>query len=130
MEITGKVLQVLPLQSGTGANGVWKKQEVVFDQGGNYPKKVVIAFWKDLADTKFTIGQTLNLSVDCESREFNGKWYTDIKCWKILSSVDAQPAQQQSQPPQQQPKYESAGQARQAAIDNGNNLPPTDDLPF
>ena len=129
MEITGKVLEVLPLQTGTGAKGVWKKQEVVFDQGGQFPKKIVIAFWGQLADTQFTIGQTMNISVDCESREFNGRWYTDVKCWKILSSVEPQPNQQQPQG-QRQPKYNSASEARQAAIDNSKFAPQPDDLPW
>lgn len=135
MEITGKVLEVLPLQSGQGQKGEWKKQEVVFDQGGKFPKKVLISFWNDLANTKFTVGQTMNLTVDCESREFNGRWYTDVKCWKVLAAANDSGVSTTSQPQQpyeqRQPKYNSAQEVKNAAIVNGNNLPKEDDgLPF
>jgi len=130
MEITAKVLQVLPLRSGQGANGEWKKQEVVFDQGGQYPRKLVVSFWGALANTVFTVGNTMNISIDAESHEFNGKWYTDVKAWKILSD-GAAPEQQQTQGNGRQPKYENAGQVKAAAIQNGNNLQDDDsDLPF
>ena len=130
MDITGKVLQVLPLQTGQGAKGEWKKQEVVFDQGGSFPKKIVISFWGTLASTVFTVGSTMNLSIDVESREFNGKWYTDVKCWKILSEGVA-PEQNQTQGNGQQPKYANAAEVKSAAIVNGNKLAEeTSDLPF
>lgn len=130
MEITAKVLQVLPLQSGQGAKGEWKKQEVVFDQGGQYPRKLVVSFWGALANTVFTVGNTMNISIDVESREFNGKWYTDVKAWKILSDGVA-PEQQQSQSNGQQPKYANAAEVKSAAIVNGNKLAEeTSDLPF
>lgn len=84
MEITGNLIHLLPLQTGQGKNGTWKKQEFVIETFDTYPKKVCIAAWGDKVDTsKFAIGQTLKVSFDVESREYNGRWYTDVKAYAV-----------------------------------------------
>jgi len=97
MEISGKVVQLLPLQSGQGKNGTpWKKQEFILETGGQYPKKVCISAWGDKVD-QFAIqaGEQITASIEVESREYNGKWYTDIKIWKVAKggAQGAAPAQ-------------------------------------
>lgn len=84
MEITGKVVKVLPLQSGQGRNGEWKKQEVILETQSQYPKKVCITLWGDKIE-QYGIGEgeLITASIDLESREFNGRWYTDVRAWKI-----------------------------------------------
>ncbi|GIV33565.1 MAG: hypothetical protein KatS3mg031_1100 [Chitinophagales bacterium] len=84
MELSGKVIAVLPLQSGNGRNGAWRKQDFILETNGKYPKKVCISMWGDRID-QFNIqeGQILTVSVEVESREYNGRWYTDVKAWKI-----------------------------------------------
>jgi len=83
MQITAKLIQLLPLQSGTGKNGQWKKQDVIVELDDKFPKKVCISFWGDKIDEKvLVVGNSLDIFFDIESREFNGKWYTDIKAWK------------------------------------------------
>ena len=58
MQISGKLIQLLPQQTGQGKNGTWKKQEVIIETEGQYPKKVCIAIWGDKADEKnFTGGK-------------------------------------------------------------------------
>src|SRR5216684_8592496 len=89
MDISGKILQYLPLQTGQGKNGTWKKQEFVLETGDTYPKKVCIAVWGDKIDmSSFKPGEAVTVSFDVESREYNGKWYTDVKAWKIVSKQD------------------------------------------
>ena len=83
MEITGKLIQKLPLQSGESINGVWKKQEFILELEGTYPKKVCIDFWNEKINSNLTEGSMLKVSFDIESREYNGKWYTNLKGWKI-----------------------------------------------
>jgi hypothetical protein len=84
MQLIAKLTQVLPLQSGTGKNGQWKKQDIIVETEGQYPKKVCISIWGDKIDEKqLQPGNTLKLEFDIESREFNGKWYTDAKAWKV-----------------------------------------------
>jgi Domain of unknown function (DUF3127) len=84
MELTAKLIQLLPLQTGTGKNGQWKKQDIIVETDGTYPKKVCISIWGDkINESVLKIGSQLAISFDVESREYNGKWYTDVKAWKI-----------------------------------------------
>ncbi|RYY58197.1 MAG: DUF3127 domain-containing protein [Chitinophagaceae bacterium] len=84
MQLTAKLVQLLPLQTGTGKNGEWKKQDIIVETDGQYPKKVCISIWGDkIAGNQLIIGNNLNISFDVESREYNGRWYTDVKAWKI-----------------------------------------------
>lgn len=84
MQLTAKLTQLLPLQTGTGKNGQWKKQEFIVETDGQFPKKVCISIWGDKIDeNQLQIGNELKIDFDIESREYNGRWYTDIKAWKI-----------------------------------------------
>ena len=84
MEITGRIIQLLPLQTGQGKNGVWKKQDFVIETDGQYPKKVCISAWGDkISENVLVEGKEVTVSFDIESREFNGRWYTDVKAWKV-----------------------------------------------
>ncbi|MEP6749103.1 MAG: DUF3127 domain-containing protein [Bacteroidota bacterium] len=84
MDISGKITQLLAAQTGSGKNGQWKKQEFILETGDTYPKKICIAVWGDKIDlNSFKIGDALDVSFDVESREYNGKWYTDVKAWKV-----------------------------------------------
>lgn len=84
LTITGKVIKVLDEESGTGRNGTWRKQSFVLETAGEYPKQVCILQWGDNID-KFGVaeGETLTAHIDIQSREYNGRWYTDVKAWKI-----------------------------------------------
>ena len=83
MEITGKIVQVMPMQSGTGKNGEWKKQEFIIETLDQYPKKVCITAMNKQAEMVFNHGVTLTCHVNLESREFNGKWYTSVNLYKV-----------------------------------------------
>ena len=84
LQITGKVIEILPEQSGTSRNGEWRKQEFILEIPGQYPKQVCIVQWGDNID-KFGVknGETVTASIDIQSREYNGRWYTDVKAWRI-----------------------------------------------
>lgn len=84
MNLKGKVIQILPEQTGQGKNGEWKKQEVIIETEGQYPKKVCISLWGDKVGT-VQQGSVIDAQVDPESREYNGRWYTELKAWKIES---------------------------------------------
>jgi hypothetical protein len=112
MEINGKIIQLLPEQSGESGKGPWRKQEYILETDGQYPKKVCFMAWSEKID-EFAIkeGESLTASIDLESREYNGRWYTDVKAWKVSrgdSSGDDIPSsspeqytntQQQNPPP-------------------------------
>jgi hypothetical protein len=84
MDVKGKVVQLLQLQSGMGKKGPWKKQEFIVETEGQYPKKVCLSAWGDKVDQyALSVGDQVNVSVDLESREFNGRWYTEARAWKL-----------------------------------------------
>jgi hypothetical protein len=84
MQITAKIIQLLPMQSGTGKNGEWKKQDVIVETEGQYPKKICLSVWGDkIKEDILQVGAKLQFSLEIESREYNGKWYTDVKAWKV-----------------------------------------------
>ena len=90
MQITAKLIQLLPLQTGVSRNGEWKKQDIVVETNERFPKKICISVWGDKINPVHLIkGNLLSIDFDIESREFNGRWYTDIKAWKI-ETVDAE----------------------------------------
>ncbi|MDR8390876.1 DUF3127 domain-containing protein [Aliifodinibius sp. S!AR15-10] len=101
VQIKGKVDQILEEQSGTGKNGPWRKQEFILETQDQYPKKVCITQWGEKID-EFDVqeGETLTAHVDIQSREYNGRWYTDVKAWKIERG---QQGPQQGGPPEDVP---------------------------
>jgi len=92
MEVTGKIIAVLPLQTGEGRNGLWKKQEYVIEHDPNvqYPKRMVFSLWGEKIEmNNIQQGQYLKVTFDIESREYQGRWYNDIRPWKIESDGDS-----------------------------------------
>lgn len=92
MELKGKVLQLLPVQTGQGKKGVWKKQEFILETQAQYPKKVCLSVWGDKID-QFGLkpGDSVTVSVDLESREYNSRWYTEARAWKVEKAGNAPP---------------------------------------
>jgi len=90
MELIGKIVQVLPLQSGTSkAGNPWQKQEYILETlGTQYPRKVCFNLFGDNVN-KFPlqVGQEVTVSIDVESREFNGRWYTDVRAWNVVQGI-------------------------------------------
>lgn len=120
MQLTAKLIQVLPVQTGMGKNGEWRKQSIILETDGMYPKKVCMTFWGDkINESVLQIGNILDVSFDVESREYNGNWYTDLRAWKIDPAGSATPAA---------PGYGAPNQPAPAAPvdfsgDNGDDLP-------
>ena len=84
LEISGKIIELLPEKSGQSANGEWRKQEFILETEAQYPKKICFMVWGDkIDDFKIQQGENLSVSIDIESREYNGRWYTDVKAWKV-----------------------------------------------
>ena len=84
MEIKGKIIKLMPLQTGTGKNGEWKKQEFIIESDGQVPKKVCFSIWGEkISQFNLRENETVTVFFDLESREFNGRWYTDARAWKI-----------------------------------------------
>lgn len=118
MEITGKCIAALPIESGTSkAGNAWQKQNFVIETAGQYPKKVCFQLFGDKVNDCPNVGEEVKVSFDPESREWNGKWFTQLNAWK------ATPMQPVAQPAPQQPVYPQPAPATPAT-------PLADDLPF
>lgn len=85
MEIKGKLIAKLTPQVGTSSKGQWTKQEIILETLETYPKKVCIGFWKDevVKIQAVPIGSEINVHINVESREYNGRYYTEVKAWKF-----------------------------------------------
>jgi hypothetical protein len=97
MEIIGKLIQKMPMQSGISKTGnSWQKQEFVIETLEQYPRKICANLWGERTAVleALNIDDKVVMSFDLESREFNGRWYTDVKASKI-DPVGANPYQAQ-----------------------------------
>jgi single-stranded DNA-binding protein len=145
LEIAGKIDQIFEPVTGESRNGAWSKQEFIIQTFDTYPKPIHCSVWGDKIDQlgRFKAGDAVRISINIESREYNGRWYTDIRAWKI-DAFQAAPAgapQSFAQPgsynpqggpsyqaPQQsgQPNFQPAPQSGQNFFEGGDD----DDLPF
>lgn len=86
LEIKCKLLDKLAVQSGTSARGPWSKQDFIVETLEQYPRKICMNVWgQDKVNelVSYNAGEILTISVNIESREFNGRWYTDVRAWRI-----------------------------------------------
>ncbi len=84
MQLTAKLIQQLPIQSGTSINGPWSKQNIIVETTDDYPKKVSISIWNGRVDINdLEIGKEYLFHVNVESNEYSNKWYTTLTLWQI-----------------------------------------------
>ena len=110
MEVEGTVYKLMPVTKGTSARGDWQRQDVVFEmQDGPYTRKICVTFFNRPDDVaRLKEGATYNVSVNIESREYNGRWYTDIRAWRIQPKQAEAPAPMPDMPPLgEEPSYAS-----------------------
>ena len=120
LELEGRLVQKFPPTSGRSARGDWSKQEFLVEyQDGNFPTTVVMNVWgaDKVADLqRFQQGDMLRISFRPSSREFNGRWYTDLRAWRVQGAAEAaqepdlplqaQQSAQQGAPAPQPPQYD------------------------
>lgn len=88
MELTGKIIAVIPAKSGvsprTGNN--WMTQEFVIEVPGQYPKRCAFSVFGEDRIKLFNIknGEDITIQFDIEAREFNGRWYNDVRVYNVL----------------------------------------------
>lgn len=123
MEFEGTVIKILPPQQGTSARGDWQRQEVIFEQPSEFSRKICVTFFNKPSEVaKLREGATYIVSANVESREYNGRWYTDVRAWRIQPKEN--PAQQAAPSmPEAAPLEEPAYATTPAATE-------VDDLPF
>ena len=133
-KVTGKIEQVLDYKSGVGANSgkAWSKQGylLAYKRGEHeYDAKLAFDVWGDdrIKEFALKVGDVVTLTLDIASREYNGRWYTDItafRCEHVGVEAEPEPAQkQQSAGPNGVPYTEPAKEEQKPAEKE-------DDLPF
>lgn len=119
MEFEGIVYRVLPVVKGTSPRGEWIKQEVVFELPGEFNRKICVGFWGDKATDAGALkeGEKISVAINLESREYNGRWFTEARAWKMSRAAPQPPAAAADMPPFDISEAEYAGDG-------------ADDLPF
>lgn len=140
LEIEGRIVSKLNVQSGTSARGAWEKQEFIVElQEGNFPSNVCMNVWgadkvRDLE--KYQVGDRVKIAFNLSSREYNGRWYTDVRAWRIEPAGTADAAGNGADAHSQ---YDAANAGRTysrgaapmpTAEDMPAELDSDDDLPF
>ena len=124
MEVSGKIIQVLPEQGGVGKTSgkEWKLQAYVLETQEQYPKKVHFeVFGEDrIKANPCQLDDIVTVSFDIESREFNGRWYTSVRAWRIQQGIVEAAAA----------PVAAAPQANVATFDAAAGMDETTDLPF
>ena len=97
MDIVGKIIQVLPLQEGVSKTGnPWKLQSYVLETQEQYPRKVCFEIFGEdrIKNNPCNVDDIVTVSFDIESREYNGRWYTSIRAWRVQQGnvIGQQPA--------------------------------------
>ena len=139
MEVVGKIIQILPAQEGIAKNGnPWKVQPYVLETFDQYPRKVHFEVFGEERIKQYPceIDQVVTVSFDIESREFNGRWYTSIRAYRIQQGDVTQAAVPAAAPAQPAAAVQPAPAAEsQAALVNVDPFDAsagegTSDLPF
>ena len=126
MEITGKIIVACEPRGGvsqrTGNN--WKMQEFVLETMEQYPRKMMFNVFGADRIAQFNIqgGDELTVSFDINAREYNGRWYNDIRAWRVERGTAAPAAAPMDMPVINAPKVEVPDFSKDA------NDP--DELPF
>jgi hypothetical protein len=86
MQLSGKLISILPEVTGEGRNGPWKKREFIIETNDSFPKKICISNWNDRIDlVQELLYKQVTLDVSVESREYNGRWYTDLRAQSMIT---------------------------------------------
>lgn len=141
MELTGKVIAVLPERSGVSQRGEWKSQEFVIQyQEGQYPRHLCFNVFgaERLQRFNIQIGQTVLVAFDIDAREWNGRWFSDVRAYDVRQ-VDPNAVPVSNPFPAESQPGASAPQATASVAENPTApFPPAeenagqgaDDLPF
>lgn len=132
MELNGRIIAVLPAQSGVSKNTgkPWMTQQFVIETEGQYPKKVPFEVFGDDRIKQFNIqlGDEATIQFDIEGSEYQGKWYTRIKCFGYTKKGLFANEQPRQEPTPQTVIYPDKPQpAPPPQPQQSNNA---DDLPF
>jgi len=126
MEISGKIIAVLPIQQGTskGSGKQWSKQDFVIETQEQYPKKMCYQIFGEekIKMHGAQVGDDVDVSFDIDCKEWNGKWFNSVNAWKVIQRNVHQTSEQSANQ-----QYETPKEYQQSTFENDKGK---DDLPF
>jgi hypothetical protein len=136
MEFTGRIIKALEPRGGVSnrTGNPWKMQDFVIEETiGQFPKRMVFNVFGEDNLTRFNIqeGQELTVSFDINAREYNGRWYNDVRVWNVMPATPAQPLAPQQPvaqpvapfPPSEQPAAQAVQTTFDSTPDDSSDLP-------
>lgn len=134
MTIEGKIIQVLPLQGGVSKTSgkEWSLQAYVLETNEQYPKKVHFEVFGDdrIKSNPCDVDDIVSVDFDIESREFNGRWYTSIRAWRIVKQDATQAAPQEAEQVSNEQESDTDLLANESSADDLFADQNATDLPF
>ncbi len=132
MDLTGKIIAVLPANSGVSARtgNSWMSQDYVIEVPGQYPRKCVFRVFGEDRIKQFNIqmGEDLTVSFDIDAHEFNGRWFNDVRAYNVQRGVIPVAAPQGA--PMASPSAAPQGTTSPFPPEQEPAGGSTDDLPF
>lgn len=138
MELQGRIIKVCELRKGVSrtSGNPWASQDYVIETHDQYPRRMVFNVFGEEKIKNFNIqeGEELTVSFDIDAREYNNRWFNDIRAWRVdrTTSQAQQPMPSYGQPAQQPAPYAQPAPAPQSAppVMPAPQTDPVDDLPF
>lgn len=83
MNIQGTIKEIGTTEE-FGTNG-FTKRNLIVDNGEQYTDAFCVEFHKDKCSLldNLSVGQSVNVSINLKSREYNGRYFTSLIGWKI-----------------------------------------------
>lgn len=119
-EIQGKIIAVLPTQSGQGKNREWVKNFFVIEYFDNqHPIQLCMEVFGvdkwDKMKQNIVVGEQVNVRFSVSSHEYNGRWFTSCQCYYCASIYTGQNQQSGATDPS---RAIPAGQAPESQDDS------------
>lgn len=98
MELTGKIIAVMPAQSGVSqrTGNTWMTQQYVLEVPGMYPKRMVFEVFGEDRIKNFALKQgeeDVTVSFEIDAHEYNDRWFNEVRAYNV-KRVGQQPTAQ------------------------------------
>ena len=128
MDLTGKIIAILPASSGVSRNtgNPWMSQDYVIEVPGQYPRRMVFRVFGEERIKMFNIqaGEEITVQFDIDAHEYQGRCFNDIRAFNVFRGQPAQAVPQATAAPGTAPFPPAPGATPQAAP-----FPPTTEAP-
>ena len=134
LTLEGTISAKLAPQSGQSARGAWARQDFVLEYPeGTFMSSACFTAWgqdKVAELDKFHVGEKVKVYFNVRAREYSGRWYNDLRIWKITppDSAPAADAAPRGGYTPEAPSYDAPAPTAEDMAPEGSFA--NDDLPF